>query len=39
VPLACVAAAAVLPPKRVPLVLGLLAAQTLAVELLFGTVW
>jgi hypothetical protein len=39
VPLACVAAAQVLPPRRVPLVLGLLAVQTLAVELLFGTVW
>jgi hypothetical protein len=39
VPLACVAAAAVLPPRRLPLVLGLLAMQTLAVELLFGTVW
>jgi hypothetical protein len=39
VPLACVAAAAALPPRRVPAVLALLAAQTLAVELLFGTVW
>ena len=39
VPLACVAAAAVLPPKRVPLVLVLLSMQTLAVELVFGTVW
>ena len=39
VPLACVAAAAVLPPRRVPLVLALLAVQTLAVELVFGTVW
>jgi hypothetical protein len=39
VPLACVAAAAVLPPKRLPLVLTLLAVQTLAVELVFGTVW
>jgi hypothetical protein len=39
VPLACVAAAAVLPPRRLPLVLALLAAQTLAVELVFGTVW
>ncbi len=39
VPLACVAAAAVLPPRRLPLVLALLALQTLAVELVFGTVW
>jgi methylthioxylose transferase len=39
VPLACVAAAAVLPRERVPLVLGLLAIQSLAVELIFGTVW
>ena len=39
VPLACVAAAAVLPPRHVKLVLALLAVQTLAVELLFGTVW
>ena len=39
VPLACVAAAAVLPPRRLRLVLVLLALQTLAVELLFGTVW
>jgi hypothetical protein len=39
VPIACVAAAAVLPRERLPLVLGLLAAQSLAVELLFGTVW
>jgi methylthioxylose transferase len=39
VPLACVAAAAVLPPRRLPLVLGLLASQSLAVELIFGTVW
>ena len=39
VPLACVAAAAVLPERRLPLVLGLLAAQSLLVELLFGTVW
>ena len=39
VPLACVAAAAVLPPRRLPLVLALLAVQTLAVELVFGTVW
>jgi methylthioxylose transferase len=39
VPLACVAAAVVLPPKRLPLVLGLLSAQALATELIFGTVW
>ena len=39
VPLACVAAAAVVPPRHVPLVLALLAVQTLAVELIFGTVW
>ena len=39
VPLACVAAAAVLPRERVPLVLALLATQSLAVELIFGTVW
>lgn len=39
VPLACVAAAAVLPRERLRLVLGLLAVQSLAVELLFGTVW
>jgi hypothetical protein len=39
VPLACVAAAAALPPRRVPVALGLLAVQTLAVELVFGTVW
>ena len=30
---------AVLPRARLPLVLGLLAAQSLAVELIFGTVW
>ena len=39
VPLACVAAAAVLPRERLPLVLGALALQSLAVEALFGTVW
>ena len=39
VPFACVAAAAVLPPRRLPLVLGLCAAQALAVELAFDTVW
>jgi hypothetical protein len=39
VPLACVAAAAVLPARRLPLVLGLLAVQALATELLLYTVW
>jgi methylthioxylose transferase len=39
VPLACVAAAAALPERRLPLVLGALAAQALAVELLLYTVW
>ena len=39
VPLACVAAAAVLPARRVPLVLWLLVAQALAGQLLFDTVW
>lgn len=39
VPLACVSAAAVLPRRRLGLVLGVLAAQALAVELLFGTLW
>lgn len=39
VPLACVAAAATLPERRLPLVLGALAAQALAVELLLYTVW
>ena len=39
VPLACVAAATVLPRAKLPLVLGLLALQSLAVELIFGTVW
>jgi hypothetical protein len=38
-PLACVAAAAVLPRRRLPLVLALLAAQTLLVEMRYGTVW
>ncbi len=38
-PLACVAAAAVLPRRRLPLVLALLAVQTLVVELRYGTVW
>jgi hypothetical protein len=39
VPLACVAAAAVVPPARVRLLVGALAFQALAVELLFFTVW
>ena len=39
VPLACVAAASVLPTRKLPLVLALLAVQSLAVELVFGTVW
>jgi methylthioxylose transferase len=39
VPLACVAAAAALPERRLTLVLGALAAQALAVELLLYTVW
>jgi hypothetical protein len=39
VPLACIAAASVLPARRLPLVLALLAVQSLAVELIFGTVW
>ena len=39
VPLACVAAATQLEPQRLPAVLGLLAAQALAVEILLGTVW
>jgi len=39
VPLACLAAATVLPARRLPLVLGLLSIQSLAVELIFGTVW
>jgi hypothetical protein len=39
VPLACVAAAAVLPPGRVALVLGLLSMQAFMVELICGTVW
>jgi hypothetical protein len=39
VPLACVAAAGALKPRRLRLVLGLLAAQAIAVELLFFTVW
>ena len=39
VPLACVAASAVLPARRLPVILWLLVAQALAVELLFDTVW
>jgi hypothetical protein len=39
VPLACAAAAASLPERRLPLVLGALAAQALATELLLYTVW
>jgi hypothetical protein len=39
VPLACVAAAATLPPARLRLVLGALAVQALAIELLFFTLW
>jgi methylthioxylose transferase len=39
VPLACLAAAALLPARRLPAVLWLLVAQALAVQLLFDTVW
>jgi methylthioxylose transferase len=39
VPLACVAAAAVLPARRLGLVLALLVAQAVVAELLFDTVW
>jgi hypothetical protein len=39
VPLACAAAAATLPERRLQLVLGALAAQALATELLLYTVW
>jgi hypothetical protein len=39
VPLLCVAAAAGLGPRRIELTLWLLAAQALAVELLFQTIW
>jgi uncharacterized membrane protein len=39
VPLACVAAAAVVPARRLPGLLWLLAAQALALQLLFDTVW
>lgn len=38
-PLACVAVAAVLPPRRLVPVLGWLVAQVLVVEALFDTVW
>ena len=39
VPLACVAAAAFIPPRRVRWLLPVLALQALAVELLFVTIW
>ena len=39
VPLACVGAAAILPMRRLPVVLWLLVAQALAFQLLFDTVW
>ena len=39
VPLACIAAAITLPPRRLAVTLGLLAAQALAVELGVYTVW
>jgi hypothetical protein len=39
VPLACVAAASALPARRLHLLLGFLAIQALAIELLFFTVW
>jgi methylthioxylose transferase len=39
VPLACVAAAAYLPPRRLAIALLALAAQALVVELLFQTIW
>ena len=39
VPLLCIAAASALPAKRLPVVLGALAAQALVTELLFFTVW
>jgi hypothetical protein len=38
-PLACVAAAAVLPRRRLGAILGALAAQAVAFELLFNTIW
>jgi hypothetical protein len=39
VPFACVAAAAVVPPRRLVVVLALCGLQAVAVELLFDTVW
>jgi hypothetical protein len=39
VPLACVAAAPVLSTRRLPLVLGALGAQALALQVLVNTVW
>jgi hypothetical protein len=39
VPLACVAAATLIPPRRMPVVLAALAAQAIAIEVLFATVW
>ena len=38
-PLLCLAAAAIVPRERVPLVIGLLAAQALLVELMAETIW
>ena len=38
-PLLCLAAAAIVPRERVPLVIGLLAAQALLVELTMETIW
>ena len=37
--LLCIAAAIALPPRRLSPVLGALAAQALATELLFHTIW
>ena len=39
VPLACIAAATALPRDRLPIVLGALALQAIATELLFYTIW
>jgi hypothetical protein len=39
VPLACVAAACVLPARRLRVTLWLLVFQALAVQLLFDTIW
>jgi hypothetical protein len=39
VPFACLAAAAVLPARRLAQVLGALALQALAIELLLETIW